>query len=47
MSRIDDTFARLAETGGKAFVAYMMGCDPDYDTALQVMRGLPLSLIHI
>lgn len=41
MSRIDDTFARLAETGGKAFVAYMMGCDPDYDTALQIMRGLP------
>ncbi|WP_199257777.1 tryptophan synthase subunit alpha [Paracoccus binzhouensis] len=41
MSRIDDTFARLAETGGKAFVAYMMGCDPDFDTSLQIMRGLP------
>ncbi|WJS86775.1 tryptophan synthase subunit alpha [Paracoccus sp. TOH] len=41
MSRIDDTFARLAETGDKAFVAYMMGCDPDFDTSLQIMRGLP------
>ncbi|WP_287882788.1 tryptophan synthase subunit alpha [Paracoccus sp. (in: a-proteobacteria)] len=41
MSRIDDTFARLSETGGKAFVAYMMGCDPDFDTSLQIMRGLP------
>ncbi|MTH65640.1 tryptophan synthase subunit alpha [Paracoccus shanxieyensis] len=41
MSRIDDTFARLADTKGKAFVAYMMGCDPDFDTSLQIMRGLP------
>lgn len=41
MSRIDDTFARLSETGGKAFVAYMMGCDPDYAQSLEIMRGLP------
>ncbi|WP_323009488.1 tryptophan synthase subunit alpha [Paracoccus sp. (in: a-proteobacteria)] len=41
MSRIDDTFARLAETGGKAFVTYMMGCDPDFDRSLEIMRGLP------
>lgn len=41
MSRIDETFARLADTGGKAFVAYMMGCDPDYDQSLAIMRGLP------
>ncbi|WP_134681713.1 tryptophan synthase subunit alpha [Paracoccus ravus] len=41
MTRIDDTFARLAETGGKAFVAYMMGCDPDFETSLEIMRGLP------
>lgn len=41
MSRIDDTFAKAAETGGKAFVAYMMGCDPDYDQSLAIMRGLP------
>ena len=41
MSRIDDTFARLSQTGGKAFVAYMMGCDPDFDSSLSIMRGLP------
>lgn len=41
MSRIDNTFARLAETNGKAFVAYMMACDPDFDTSVQIMRGLP------
>lgn len=41
MSRIDDTFARLGKTEGKAFVAYMMGCDPDFDTSLEIMRGLP------
>ena len=41
MSRIDDTFARLSQDGGKAFVAYMMGCDPDFDSSLAIMRGLP------
>jgi len=41
MSRIDDTFARLAKQGSKAFVAYMMGCDPDFDRSLEIMRGLP------
>lgn len=41
MSRIDDTFARLSQSGGKAFVAYMMGCDPDFDASLAIMRGLP------
>ncbi|UXU75624.1 MULTISPECIES: tryptophan synthase subunit alpha [unclassified Paracoccus (in: a-proteobacteria)] len=47
MSRIDDTFARLAQTGDKAFVAYMMGCDPDFDTSLQIMRGLPQAGVDI
>ena len=41
MTRIDDTFARLRAQGRKAFVAYMMGGDPDADVSLQVMRGLP------
>ncbi len=41
MTRIDDTFARLQASGTKAFVSYIMAGDPDYDTALQVMRGLP------
>ncbi|MBN8291250.1 tryptophan synthase subunit alpha [Rhodobacter sp. NTK016B] len=41
MTRIDDTFARLRAKGRKAFVAYMMGGDPDEATSLKVMRGLP------
>src|SRR5690606_33012798 len=41
MTRIDDTFARLKAEGKKAFVAYMMGGDPDAATSLAVMQGLP------
>ncbi|WP_323021360.1 tryptophan synthase subunit alpha [Pararhodobacter sp.] len=41
MTRIDDTFARLKAEGKKAFVAYMMGGDPDEATSLAVMQGLP------
>ncbi|SFC97859.1 tryptophan synthase subunit alpha [Tropicimonas isoalkanivorans] len=41
MTRIDDTFQRLNAEGKKAFVAYVMAGDPDYDTSLQVVKGLP------
>jgi len=41
MTRIDATFARLKAEGKKAFVAYIMGGDPDAETSLQVMQGLP------
>jgi tryptophan synthase alpha chain len=41
MTRIDDTFARLKAEGKKAFVAYVMAGDPDHDTALQIVLGLP------
>lgn len=41
MTRIDDTFARLKSEGKKAFVTFTMAGDPDYDTALEVMKGLP------
>ena len=41
MTRIDDTFARLKADGKKAFVSYIMAGDPDYDTALHVLKGLP------
>ncbi|QYK41044.1 MAG: tryptophan synthase subunit alpha [Paracoccaceae bacterium] len=41
MTRIDDTFARLRAQGRKAFVAYIMAGDPDAETSLAVMRGLP------
>jgi tryptophan synthase alpha chain len=41
MTRIDDTFARLRAAQKKAFVAYVMAGDPDPETSLAVMRGLP------
>ncbi len=41
MSRIDAKFAELRAAGKKAFVAYIMAGDPDYDTGLEVMKGLP------
>ena len=41
MTRIDDTFARLAAERKKAFVAYVMAGDPDYDRSLQIVLGLP------
>ena len=41
MSRIDSTFERLKADEKAAFVSYIMGGDPDFDTALEVMKGLP------
>lgn len=41
MTRIDDRFAQLKAEGRKAFVAYIMAGDPDLDTSLAVMQGLP------
>lgn len=41
MTRIDDKFTALKAADKKAFVTYIMAGDPDYDTSLAVMRGLP------
>lgn len=41
MTRIDAKFAQLRADGRKAFVAYVMAGDPDYDTSLELIRGLP------
>ncbi|RMH39091.1 MAG: tryptophan synthase subunit alpha [Alphaproteobacteria bacterium] len=41
MTRIEKRFAELRENGRKAFVAYMMAGDPDYETSLEIMKGLP------
>ncbi|MBR3369053.1 MAG: tryptophan synthase subunit alpha [Rhodobacteraceae bacterium] len=41
MTRIDTTFATLKSEGRKAFVAYIMAGDPDLETSLSVMQGLP------
>jgi len=41
MTRIDAKFAELQAAGKKAFVAYVMAGDPDYDTSLDIVQGLP------
>ncbi|HYD45872.1 MAG TPA: tryptophan synthase subunit alpha [Phenylobacterium sp.] len=40
-ARIDARFARLREEGRAGFVAYVMAGDPDAETALAILRGLP------
>jgi tryptophan synthase alpha chain len=47
MTRIDDTFARLKAQGKKAFVAYVMGGDPNEATSLEVMQGLPAAGVDV
>ena len=47
MTRIETTFATLQAEGRKAFVSYIMAGDPDADTALQIMRGLPAAGVDI
>jgi tryptophan synthase alpha chain len=41
MTRIDAKFAKLRAEGRKGFVAYAMGGDPDYETSLEIVKGLP------
>ena len=41
MTRIDAKFAQLRADGKKAFVAYVMAGDPDYDRSLEIVTGLP------
>ena len=43
-TRIDAKFASLKAEGRKAFVAYVMAGDPDFDTSLAVVKGLPCLL---
>ncbi|MGL5008567.1 MAG: tryptophan synthase subunit alpha, partial [Paracoccaceae bacterium] len=47
MTRIDSTFARLRAARKKAFVAYIMGGDPDVATSLAVMKGMPAAGVDI
>ena len=46
-TRIDRSFARLAQQGKKAFVAYIMAGDPDVARAQAVMDGLPAAGVDI
>lgn len=41
MTRIDAKFAALRAENRKAFVAYVMAGDPNYDTSLEIVKGLP------
>jgi tryptophan synthase alpha chain len=41
VQRIDARFAALKAEGRAAFVAYVMAGDPDADTALDILKGLP------
>ncbi len=47
MTRIDQCFARLRQEGRKAFVSYIMAGDPDHDTSLALMKGLPAAGVDI
>lgn len=47
MSRIDAKFAELNAAGKKAFVSYVMAGDPDYDTSLEIVKGLPAAGVDI
>lgn len=47
MSRIDAKFAELNAAGKKAFVAYVMAGDPDYDKGLEIVKGLPAAGVDI
>ena len=41
MTRINAKFAELKAANKKAFVSYVMAGDPDFDTSLEIVKGLP------
>ena len=41
MTRIESTFETLKSQNKKALIPYVMAGDPDFDTSLEVVRGLP------
>ncbi len=47
MTRIETTFARLKAERRKAFVAFVMAGDPDAETSLAVIRGLPAAGVDV
>ena len=47
MTRIDAKFAALRAQGKKAFISYIMAGDPDLETSLQIMKGLPAAGVDI
>lgn len=47
MTRIDAKFAELKAAGKKAFVAYVMAGDPDLETSIEIVKGLPKAGVDI
>ena len=47
MTRIDAKFAELKADGKKAFVAYMMAGDPDYDASLEILKKMPAAGVDV
>jgi tryptophan synthase alpha chain len=41
MTRIEKKFTELKAEGRKAFVSYIMAGDPDHETSIELMKGLP------
>lgn len=46
-TRIDTKFADLKAQGKKAFVSYIMAGDPDFDTSMEIMQGLPAAGVDV
>ena len=44
-TRIDKRFSDLKARGKKAFVAYVTAGDPDADTSLKIVKGLPAAVV--
>ena len=47
MTRINQTFEKLKYEGKKAFVSYIMAGDPDFETSLELVMGLPAAGVDI
>jgi tryptophan synthase alpha chain len=47
MTRIEARFERLARDGRRAFVAFVMAGDPDAETSLALVRGLPAAGVDV
>jgi len=47
MSRIAAKFASLKAEGKSAFVSYIMAGDPDFDTSLAIVKGLPAAGVDV
>ena len=47
MTRIEQTFEKLKSEGKKAFVSYIMAGDPDFETSLELVMGLPAAGVDI